>query len=203
METINVRAEYALLLHSLDGGSLLCQLDKSKFSLFTLGRGPASCAHLSLGLIPDDPDPMGMHFLSSMQCYFAWDAGLKDWVVGNGKPPEKYIPQEKKPVYAKVSSGPASETNMVHVCYNHTEDCSPASSRFVLLGSRRPAPETLKSILGIAFLRNAGLMYKGKKVPPQHAETQGIKGPIPYGFLIEVIQPNVLDSIRVSNKKVR
>jgi len=212
MENINFLGEYALRLHSIDGGWSLYHLIRSKFSLFTFGRGDAESKHLSVKLVPDDPDSMGLHFLSSMQCYFAWDAGLQDWVVGNGKPPEKYIPQENRELYSEVSSGPSSEANMVHLCYNQTEDCSPSGSRFVPWGTRTsaafpafrgPAPEPLRGILGVAFLKSVNVRFKGRKVPPHYPESPGIKGPVPYAFLLEVLQPNMLDSLPVSNKRAR
>ncbi|OGR50880.1 MAG: hypothetical protein A2049_01785 [Elusimicrobia bacterium GWA2_62_23] len=212
MENINFLGEYALRLSSIDGSRCLCHLIRSKFSLFTLGRGGAESKHLSVKLVPDDPDSMGLHFLSSMQCYFAWDPGIKDWVVGNGKPPEKYIPPEKAEIYSEASSGPSSEANMIHLCYNRTEDCSPSSSRFVPWGARPsaafpdskgPAPEPLRGILGVAFIKSANVRYKGCKVPPHYPESPGIKGPVPYAFLLEVLQPSMLDSLPGSNKRAR
>lgn len=192
MRTSKVNGEYELTVHAIDGSISIYRLDKSKCSLFALGRGEASDSHLSDTLIPDDLNSNGNCFLSSMQCYFAWDQKIADWVVGNGKPPNKYIPQAKQKHYADISAGPTTEHNRVYYCPNSTRNHNRKSTSFDLLRE----PVRCSNALGIAFLHGEDLRYNGQELQGHFARNQDIRGGVPFGYLIEISPMlNLMDTI--------
>lgn len=180
MEKNNLNGEYDLLVHSIDGTVWVYRLDKQKFRLFTFGRGNTQSRHLSVKLKPDDPNKKGQHFLSSMQCYFAWDRERNDWVVGNGKPPDIYVPMEARKHFTGVSSGPDLEINRVHYCPNLTEDQHGSSRALIpltgLLGCR--------GVPAVAFLSCKAVSYKAS--PSEGHQGMLLKRHIPFACLIEI-----------------
>lgn len=202
MKNINPNGEYKLLVHSIDGTVSIYHLDKSKFTLYTFGRGDKGSAHLSTKLPPDDKNDKGLHCLSSMQCYFAWDPEENDWVVGNGKPPDKYIPAKARKVFAHVSEGPTGEHNRVYICPNATEEYHSASSNYRLLEE----PARCASVLGVAFIKGTQLTFNGEPLPVHSGKRSQILGwtsdKETFAYLIEILSAtNPLDNIRITNKK--
>lgn len=186
MERNKIGGEYTLILHSIDRHVSSHCLDKHKFTLYTFGRGDKGSKYLSVKLLPDDKDEQGRFYLSSMQCFFAWDPEKKDWVVGNGKPPEKYIPQESKKYFAGVSSGPSGENNRVYACLNASEEQHTAFSNFQPL----TMPLECSSVLGIAFLRGEHLTYNKQALRAHSGREENIRGCAPdlppFAYLIEI-----------------
>jgi len=202
MKNAKTTGEYKLLVHSIDGSVSIYHLDKRKFTLYTFGRGGKSSKHLSTKLPPDDLDNRGQSFLSSMQCYFAWDPEAKDWVVGNGKPLDKYIPQEAKTLFKGVSDGPTGKNNRVYVCIHNSEAHHTPFSDFQILTE----PTRCSCALGIVFVNGTRLTYKGEAIPIHFGKLSPIIGCTPeknpFAYLFEILPlTNLEDNIPVAKEK--
>lgn len=184
MKKNNLTGEYELLIHSIDGNVSIYRLDRRKFRLFTLGRKGSPAKHLSVQLPSDDSSEKG-HWLSSMQCYFAWDIKQNDWVVGNGKPLGIYIPSSARKYFSKISQGPSNSANKTHVFLNNSRpELDDKTSLFKALD----ATTTCANILALAFVRaECEPKYQGDVVPSVEGWTQQVKGQVSFAYLIEVV----------------
>jgi len=183
MKKNNVSGEYELLVHPIDGNVSVYHLDRKKFRLFTLGRKGSPARHLSVQLPPDDSSEKG-HWLSSMQCYFAWDREKNDWVVGNGKPLDIYIPSSVRKYFLKISPGPSNSANKTHIFLNNSR---PELDDKTTLFKALDVPSPCANVLAVAFVSaECEPKYQGDVVTNVEGWTEQIKGHVSFAYMVEV-----------------
>ena len=174
--------EYEIAVHSIDGMISIYCLNKRKGRLFTIGADSKTRGHLSVCLVPDDKDKQGRSYLSIMECYFAWDDFRNDWVVGNGKPPDKYIPHFLRKDFIDVSQGPRS--NGVITCFQSNLSLSSSDQKTIF--SPLTVPYFCADIAALAFVKaQCGPTHNEREVLWTHGIREVSKY-VPFAYLIEV-----------------